>query len=255
MRIGLQLYTVKDECEKDIGGALRAVAAMGYDGIEFGSTQSLSIQAYKALMDELGLHAAGVMRSAEELEVNLASAVELARAVDTSTILIPGLWGGKFTGSVAAFRDGARFLNETGRRCKLEGFGFQYHIHGQEFEAFDGGITGMDILTAETDAELVRFELDTYWVDWGGADALTLAKSLGPKLGFFHIKDYDNRQDMRDVEAGTGALDVPALVAVAREAELEWLIVEQEQFTRPPMEAAAISARNLRAMVDAGGAR
>lgn len=248
MRIGLQLYTVKDECAQDIKAVLRSVATMGYEGVEFGSTNGLSVGAYKDLIDELGLAAVGVMWSAEELESNTAGAIELARAMGTSTILVPGLWGARFTGSVEAFRDGARFLDEMGRRCSAEGFGFQYHIHGQEFESFDD-VSGMDILISETDSELVRFELDTYWVDWGGADALTLARTLGPRLGSFHIKDYDNRKDMRDVEAGTGALDIPSLVAVGLEAGIDWLVVEQEQFTRPPMESAAISARNLRALV------
>ena len=35
MGIALQLYSVREDMEKDLPGTLRAVKAMGYEGVEF----------------------------------------------------------------------------------------------------------------------------------------------------------------------------------------------------------------------------
>lgn len=81
LKIGLQLYTVRDNTEKDFEGTLRAVAAMGYEGVEFAGYGGISAEEMKALLTELNLTAIGSHISLEQLENNLEGEIEYLKTI------------------------------------------------------------------------------------------------------------------------------------------------------------------------------
>ncbi|MCY4525050.1 MAG: sugar phosphate isomerase/epimerase [Anaerolineaceae bacterium] len=248
--IGLQLYTTGDETRRDFLGTIRRVAAIGYDGVEFAGYFDTPAPTLKATLEDCGLRAAGTHLPVPVLRGDLAAQIEYSLAIGCPTILCPAFRVEER--SAAFFERMADFFNDTASMCRASGLDFAYHIHGHEFVDFDGR-SGMDILFERTDPALVGFELDTYWVEKAGVDALTLFQANAGRCTFIHFKDAIDRVDWHDTEIGAGIIDVPGILAAAGESAVGWFIVEQEAFTMPPMDSVAVSLANLRRLYQQSG--
>ncbi len=245
-KIGLQLYTVKEEVSKDLLGTLRAVAHMGYEGVEFASVPREPAAIVKEVLDESKLECAGVVAPLHELldDHAFAYATNYCRTIGCDTILMPWLTD-EYRIDADAYIAAASILNGVGTRCKAEGMSLLYHVHGYEFVDFDG-VTGLDILMDRSNPELVGLEPDTYWIEHGGADSLAVYQRFSQRSLTIHFKDARDRQSWHDVEVGVGIIDVAGILAAAKSKPVRWFVVEQEKFEMPPMESAAISFRNLK---------
>ena len=220
--IGLQLYTIKEETAKDFLGTLRKVAEIGYDGVEFAGYFDTSAPDLKQVLDETNLRVAGTHLNTTILRNDLAANIEYAQAIDCPTILCPSFKVEER--SADFFKKIANFFNEVAQTCKASGLGFAYHIHGHEFIDFDGK-SGMDILFENTDSSLVFYELDTYWVEKAGVDALSLFKAHADRCSFIHFKDMKDRVDWHDTEIGDGMIDVAGIIAASSDSAVEWFVV------------------------------
>jgi sugar phosphate isomerase/epimerase len=120
-----------------------------------------------------------------------------------------------------------------------------YHNHAFELQRWEGQ-TGLETLFAATTAETLQAEPDTYWLQYGGANPAAWVRRLRGRVPLLHLKDMavDRGQPVQ-VEVGEGNLDWVEILGAAREAGTEWLIVEQDESQRDPMESLAISYRNL----------
>ena len=107
----------------------------------------------------------------------------------------------------------------------------------------------MEILFDESDPDLVTAELDTYWVQHGGADPIAWIKKLSGRIYHIHLKDMAivGRQQVM-AEVGEGNLNWPGILAACKEAGVKWYCVEQDKCQRDPFESLAISLRNLKEM-------
>jgi sugar phosphate isomerase/epimerase len=244
-RVGLQLYTIREVAEKDILGVIRAVGKIGYDGIEFAGFHGRSGQEIRRALDDAGMDAAGAVFPLSELESRLGGCLEDCLAINGTAILFPWI-DVSLRKSADDYRRFADRLNGFGRACRESGLDFLYHIHGYEFETFEG-VTGLQLLVSNFNPEWVGLELDTYWVVAGGADPLEVFLRYESDCRYLHFKDTSDRTTVRDVEVGEGVLDFAALIRAAK--RVKWHIVEQERFDIPVMESIAISHRNLRRLV------
>ncbi|MCK4324554.1 MAG: sugar phosphate isomerase/epimerase, partial [Armatimonadetes bacterium] len=136
----------------------------------------------------------------------------------------------------------------VGRRLKSLGLNYGYHNHSHEFEKF-GERTAMAILFGESDPDCVSAELDTYWVQHGGASPVVWIKKLADRLPLLHLKDMAMRgREQLYAEVGEGNLDWEGIIAAAQDAGVKWYIVEQDTCQRDPFESLAISFNNLKEM-------
>jgi sugar phosphate isomerase/epimerase len=120
-----------------------------------------------------------------------------------------------------------------------------YHNHDFEFHTF-GEQTPFDVLLNETDAKLVKFELDCYWVSYAGLDPLALIKEQRKRVVTLHIKDMkETNGEKQSTVIGTGQLDMKSLLNLGKELELPWFIVEQEHFEGDLMEAVALNSKKM----------
>jgi sugar phosphate isomerase/epimerase len=124
---------------------------------------------------------------------------------------------------------------------------FLYHNHHHEFTQYDGERV-LDILARETDPNLVMFELDTYWVRRGGEDPAEYLRRLQKRCPLLHIKDMEPGPEQFFAEVGEGVLDFAGILRAAQDAEVQWLIVEQDESRRAIFDSIAISYRNLKMM-------
>lgn len=244
-KIGLQLYTLKDEFANDPFATLREVAAIGFDGVEFvgNSLRSIDLQQLKLELRNNGLKVAAVAFEIEKLEGELDSILQTCHSIDCPTIVMPSIRSGDCK-SRSSLIDIALKMNYIASRCKAEGIAFLYHIHGLELRIVDGR-TGLEWLSDCWNSQLVRLEVDTYWIEHAGIDAVEFMKQYGNQCSSIHFKDMKDRTSKRDTEVGTGIIDLDGVAKEAQRNNVQWFIVEQEGFDRAPMESVKLSYRNL----------
>ncbi len=236
--VGIQLYTVREDCQKDFKGTLKALAAMGYQGVEFawyyGGMAPRDLACY---LHSLGLHAAGFHASLEEILNPSSETYAYARSLN-GTFVTTSLAGEVLKNWPAALDR----MAQAAEVAFSQGFVFTYHNHDAEMTLLDGVIAEDMALARHA---LIQFELDTYWIRKGGQDPVTMIRRYAGRTPQVHLKDMD-AGDQSFAEIGRGALDLPGILAAAEEAGARWIIVEQDVCKRPALESARISIEYLK---------
>ena len=246
--IGLQLWSIKDELEKDFKGTLKKVAKIGYDGVEFAGYGGLSSYELKALLIDLGLKACGSHVSLVELTDNIDAVIKYSLEIGNKYIICPYAEAN----SKQDVLELAVKLNLIGQKCMASGLIFGYHNHAHEFKEFHGEYA-LDLIYKATDAGLVKAEIDTYWVEYAGVNAVEYIKKYKSRCLLIHIKDMQIIEDKKEsTEVGNGIMDISKIICEAEKQGATWLIIEQEYFTRPTLESIEISYNNLKNLVRKG---
>lgn len=249
MKLGLQLYTVKEAAEKDYIGTIKKVCEMGYQGIEFpgGTMEKIAAGDLKQVLSEQDAELIGIVFEKKDLDERMEKVLEYCMECACENVVFP--WIGEEFRTISGYRDFASGMNEWGRILRARGINFLYHIHGYEFEDL-GGTCGMDILTSLLDARYVNLEIDVYWVEWGGVDSVQFMREWGRRSPLIHFKDMKDLQSKRDIEVGDGCIDMRSIAKLGKEYDARWFIVEQEAFEMPQLESAGISLQNLKRIVE-----
>lgn len=245
--IGLQLYSVRDATAVDFLGTVRKVADMGYDAVQFAGFFDTPASEVRRVLNDTGIRVAGSHTGLDLLTGDkLKKSILYNQKIENDLLICPYLPEEKRNSS-DAYKQIAEELNKIGQVCKENGMRFAYHNHNFEFETF-AGMTGFDLLFNETDASLVKMELDCFWANYAGFNAKSIVGKNGTRVVSLHMKDMivtDGKK--KSVEIGEGMLDIAGLLKTAN--QVEWLVVEQEDFNRDPMESAKINHDNLRELV------
>lgn len=246
--IGLQLWSVKDEMEKDFKGTLQKVSEIGFDGVEFAGYGGLSSSELKSLLASLKLKVCGSHVSLSELTENIDAVIKYNLEIGNKYIIC-AYAEIKSKQEVLAL---AEKLNVIGQKCKDNGLICGYHNHAHEFKEFDGEY-GLDLIYSQTDAELVKAEIDTYWVKYAGVNVVDFIKKHSGRFPLIHIKDMQIIRDKTEsTEVGNGIMNISSIILEAEKQGAQWLIIEQEYFTRPALESVEIGYNNLRKLVAKG---
>lgn len=240
--VGIQLYTVRDRLDQNFAGTVRALAEMGYQGVEFAwNYGGMQPDELAALLQSVGLRAVGYHTSLEEINNPESMTYSYARVLG-GKYLSPGLPGDVERDWPAAI---AR-IAEAANTAHAQGFTLTYHNHAQELADVDGE-RALDMLYRLTDPALVQAELDTFWVVKGGAEVVPYIRKHAGRTPEIHAKDMDPATGTF-TEVGNGCLDWPAIVAAAVDGGAEWLIVEQDVCPGSSLESARKSIENLKRM-------
>jgi len=237
--VGIQLYTVREDCQKDFVGTLKALAEMGYDGVEFAwNYGDMAPPELAAFLKDVGLRACGLHAPKDQAADAESEAYAYARGVGCPYVST-SLAGEVEEGWPAAIE----LVQRAGRAAAQQGLQFSYHNHAQEFRQFDGQYA-LDMLYAQTDPEQVKAELDTHWIARGGLDPVAYIRKYAGRVPQLHLKDIGPNDEF--VEIGAGVLDLEAVLDAARDAGSQWIIYEQDRCAGAPLESARISITNLR---------
>ncbi|MFY0759510.1 sugar phosphate isomerase/epimerase family protein [Metabacillus dongyingensis] len=242
---GLQLYTIRTLLEKDFLGTLKKVADLGYEGVQFADYFDTPADRLNQALKEYGLKAAGSHVSYDQITGDgLKQVISYNQEIGNDLIIMPYLTEEQRTG-LDDYKRIAEELNKAGAVIKQEGMQLAYHNHDFEFHTF-GEQTPFDVLLNETDAKLVKFELDCYWVSYAGLDPLALIKEQRERVVTLHIKDMkETNGEKQSTVIGTGQLDMKSLLNLGKELGLPWFIVEQEHFEGDLMEAVALNSTKM----------
>ena len=240
MNYGLQMYSVRDVTEKDLYGALKQVAELGYENVEFAGFFGHSGEEVAGWLKELGLRTSGTHTGINLLdEENMAETIACHKALGCTKLIVPGV-GPKTQAEVDEVLAKMRKYQEI---LKAEGITLGYHNHSHEFVPIEGGPTIMDRMFNETDLML---ELDTYWVYNAKEDPIAWMEKVhaAGRLGVIHIKDgYDNGEGM---PLGKGTAPVQAVYQKAVELGVP-MVVESETLTPSGMDEAKVCIEFLKA--------
>lgn len=255
-KVGLQLYSLRDQIAKDVAGVIEKVAKAGYLEVETYGYEAKSLfwgmkpSEFNALLKANGLVSpsghydvgSGFSKDAskEDLKRRLDSYAEAALAIGQKSIVVPWI-----SATADDYKRIAEQLNLAGEELKKSNLSIGYHNHAFEFED-RGGKTGYDILLEETDAKLVNMEIDLYWVVRSGKDPITLFKQYPGRFNLWHVKDMDKQNPDLNTEIGNGSIDYISIFKEAKLAGLKTLYVEQENFAIDPFDSITKSVNYIK---------
>ena len=233
--VGLELYSLRDDMKRDVPGTLKRVRQMGFDHVEAPSLYGLSAADFRRALDDAGLKAAACVAPYDQLKNDLAGVEANLKALGARWALLPWInHGDKFERGDAerAVKD----MNAWGKALHTAGYKFAYHVHGYEFQPAAEG-TLLDLMAQTTDAETVKFQLDTFWIVWPGQDCVALMKRYPMRFRILHLKDLRKgvKGDLsgqapvdNSVVLGDGVVPWEQVLAVAREQQVEDYFIEDE---------------------------
>lgn len=278
-QIGLQLYSVRNELQRDYLATLEKVAEIGYKNVELLSTvtddglvfgPNLSGAAHLRELERLGLKAIGCHTMPKE-GMDWDKVLQSCADTGGEALVIPFWFINNRQDALAL----CETLNRAGELGKKHGVQVYYHNHFQEFMTFDGEMV-MDTLLANTDPDLVKFEFDTYWAIRGGQAPLAWIQKFGKRCDLLHQKDLpagvvplnllevlaqnpekpfmEMLQVITDdhfTEIGLGTLNIAELIAAGQKyGDVKYVIVEQDRTSKGELESVAISYQNLARLLD-----
>jgi sugar phosphate isomerase/epimerase len=230
----------------DMAETLKGVAGIGYTGVELAGLGPIETAELRALLDAAGLVCVSAHKPYQRIVEETEDLAAEMTALGAKFVACAGL--AKDLRDEAGFHKGAEGLNAAGAKLAAKGITLAYHNHGFEFERF-GDRLGIEILYGESDAANLKAQLDTYWVQNGGASPAAWCRRMAGRLPMLHLKDAGIiGGKMGQYEIGEGNLDWSAIVPAAREAGVQWFIVELGNAPHEPMESLRISYRNLKEM-------
>ncbi len=249
MRIAAQLYTLRDRLEnrKQVADALGRLREVGYAGVEVAGLGSDALEHFGDELQRAGLTACAAHESLERLVGDLPEVAERCRAWGCRHVVVPSLPPSYH--SAEGFRRFGREAIDISHRLAAYELGLAYHNHSFELERWDGK-TGLEIVFESAPRDALKAELDTFWLQASGANPATWIRRLTGRAPLVHLKDMAVMSgQVVQTEVGTGNLDWPDIVHACHEAGVEWMIVEQDQTRRDPLESLAISYGNLAVML------
>ncbi len=243
--IALQLYSVRKECERDLPGTLKAVAEMGYEGVEFAGFYGRSARELRAMLDDLGLQVAGAhIRIESFLGDQLAATVEFHRELGNRFLIVPSLPEER-RNSRQAWLETARLFNDLAERLIREGMYIGYHNHHVEFTPIDGELP-WDTFFSNTRPEVVM-QLDLGNALHGGGDPISFLERYPGRALTIHLKEYS--ADNPKAIIGEGDVQWAKVFELCESVGgTQWYIVEQESYAYPPLECVERCLQALKAM-------
>lgn len=247
MNVAAQLYTLREflKTPADIGQTLKRVKAIRYNAVQASGVGPISSEALKQLADEAGVHICATHISYDRLKNDLDAVIQDHKIWDCRYVGI-GSMPSEYRSNGDGFRFFAKEFNEISKKIFDQGLKFIYHNHKFEFEKFNGE-TGMDILLSNTDKETFGFELDTYWIQAGGANPVEWIKKVEGRMEVVHFKDMAIKNDQQLFsEIGEGNLNWNEIIEVCRKTNVQWYAVEQDICQRDPFESLQMSYNYLK---------
>lgn len=245
---GLQLYSLRDDMPKDPKGILKQVASFGYKQIESfeggqGMFWGMTNKEFKAYMDSLGMT---IVSSHCNINKDFDKKAGEAAEIGMKYLICPSIGSQK---SVDDWKKIADKFNNCGEICKRNGIRFAYHNHGYTFKELDGQMP-QDLLLQNTDAALVDYQMDIYWVVTGGSDPIMWLNKYPNRFTLCHVKDRKKNagnEGDASVDLGTGSIDYSKVLKVAKNKGMKYYIVEQEAYENStPLKSVAVDAEYMK---------
>jgi sugar phosphate isomerase/epimerase len=246
--LNVQLYTVRDAVSKNLEGTLERLAGLGYKNIElygyngtfFGKTAS----EFKTILGNTGIkvlsshHTTGIaMKGKGTLSDGWDKAIEDVHALGAEYMVCAYLMPNERTPEI--YKSLPAMFEKAATATKTAGIQFAYHNHDFEFEKLDDTLV-YDFLLKNTPGDLVKMEMDLYWISKAGQDPVAYFEKYPGRFAMWHVKDME-AGTKAITEVGNGTIDFDRIFKVRKKAGLKYWFVEQDTSKRDMFESLTIS--------------
>ena len=269
---GIQLYSLRDDMEKDMDATLKAVKDMGYDCVEFAGYFGKTAEEVAALLEKHGLECISVHQAYEVFLDKPEENVRYLKTIGAKYCAIPWMDKNKHKGN-DKFEQTVKEIAQVGALLKENGIQLLYHNHDFEFNKYEGKFL-LDWLYETIPADLLQPQIDTCWVHYAGVNPCEYLEKYSGRIEVVHLKDFvckklgggpvyalidsEGKEEQKSSQedkgfefrpVGYGIQDFPAIIASAEKAGASCLIVEQDQApTATPLESAKMSREYLKTL-------
>lgn len=241
--IGLQLYSVRNEAQKDPAAVIAQVAEMGYEGVEFAGYYNWPAEKLRKLLDQYKLQCCGTHTGLNEMQgERLAKTIELNKILGNKNLIAPSGMQTKSQETVIKF---AKQMSELAAKVKDQGMRVGYHNHAGEFDP-KAGFIAWEVFAKNSSKDVI-LQADIGHIARAGADPAKYMQMFPGRLTTVHVKDF--RKGAPDPVVGEGEVDWPAMFKICEGAGgTEWYIIEDEA-TEKPLERVKTDIQNLRKLL------
>lgn len=220
MKLGVQLFGIRDLCKQDLKAGLRAAAEIGYEGVEFAGFFGHPAEEVAKWLADFHLEAMGAHIPADELFDRTDETIAYHKAIGNRRLICP--WYDLHT--LDDVRELAQKMQAIAPKVREAGMKLYYHNHMHEFEQAEGKCL-IDWLAELVDPDILSLEFDVYWVWRGGQCPVEYLKNYQNRIDVFHAKDGTEQGGSL---AGMGKVPLKAVFDCAGELKLDWAVVESE---------------------------
>ena len=228
--VAYQIYSAREDAQKDLASVLKSLKEMGYDGVEFAGFYGHSAEEVKKMLDDNGLVAVSSHVPVANIEADMFGTIAYHQAIGCKYIAIPYLDDAHRPGA-AGFPEMIKLIWQFGRLCKEAGITLLYHNHDFEFLQLSG-VYGLDFLYSAVCSCVLKTEIDTCWVKYAGEDPAAYLRKYTGRAPIVHLKDFvgektanmyaligiDEKEEKKTAfefrPVGFGRQDMPAIVMV-----------------------------------------
>lgn len=246
--VAVQLYSVRDDMEKDFYGTIRKMKEFGYDGVEFAGLFGQNPEEIKAFCEEIGIVPISAHVPYYDMLENPEAVLADYKTIGCKYVVVPYLTEECRPGTdgFAATVEGVRKIGEAAKALGLQ---LLYHNHDFEFVKI-GEEYALDVLYSSVSEDLLKTEIDTCWVNVAGVVPSEYIEKYANRSPVVHLKDFkrsgeklgklydligiDDEGEQEEensfsfMPVGYGVQDIPAILAACEEAGAEWVVVEQD---------------------------
>ena len=232
--LGIEAYTFRNSFSKNLNATLDSIQAMGFTEMEASSGRIPPIE-FKQLCDRRKISIPCIGVSYDQLVKTPDSVASLAKLMGASYVMCAWVPHSS-TFTIDDAKKAITDFNQAGKVLKDKGLIFCYHPHGYEFQPYEKGSL-LDYIIQNTNPEYVSFEMDIFWIQFGGGDPVALLKQYGNRWKLMHLKDLrkgakTNSSGLtspeNDVPLGKGELNIPAILKEAHRIGINHFFIEDE---------------------------
>lgn len=233
--LGIEAYTFRKSFPIDVAKTLDTIRMLGFTELE-GGNEGLPPEEFKKLCRERGLTIPSTGADYEKLVKHPDSVVYNAKKLGAKYVMCAWIPHDKSGLTFENAKTAVGDFNKAGKYLQQHGLTLCYHAHGYEFEPYQNG-TLLDYIFNQTDPKYVSFEMDIFWIQFGGGDPVQLLKKYGNRWKLIHLKDLrkGTKKDLtghtnaaNDVPLGTGELDIPSILRQAKKIGIKHYFIEDE---------------------------
>ncbi len=246
--VALQVYSIREDAEKDFVKAMREVKEMGYDGVELAGLYGHSPEEIRDVLKETGLIPISAHVPYQEFMEDIAATAHRYAVIGCSYAAIPYLMEEHRYGT-EMFQEVMKNIPAISEACRKEGITLLYHNHDFEFKKTTEGEYVLDYMYRTFTPEQLQVELDICWTKVSGEDPAEYMKKYAGRLPIVHLKDYKAGTPFEFRAVGSGVQDIPSVLAQAIQGGSRWVVVEQDRHTEfSALEDARISKEYLKSL-------
>jgi sugar phosphate isomerase/epimerase len=237
--IAVQLYSLREQAEKDYASVIRSVAEIGYAGVEPARFPGTTAEKAAELFRKYGLQ---VPSAHLDLPLgNVKNEVLDAMKAIGCKLLISGKGEADFK-TPDLLKSTCDLFNEANAVCKTNGLRFGIHNHWWEYLKL-GDRYVYELMLDRLDPS-IEFQLDTYWIRTAGVDPAAVIRTMGKRATTLHIKDGPCVKGEPMTAVGAGVMKFAPIIEAGK-GSTEWLIVEIDRCATDMLEAVTESFRYL----------